>query len=173
MNTPTRSSPTLRWGIGISAIVIVLLDQGTKWWAETTLQFREYNPVIGELLGWRLIYNPGAAFGLAADYTWILTIVAGAAVIGLTVYALRVPNVWWGVGVAALLGGAISHLGDRLFRDPGFGKGEIVDFIDYAGFFVGNVADIFLVGGAIYLVLVSLFQREPTPESDELLAPEN
>ena len=173
MNTPTRSSPTLRWGIGISAIVIVLLDQGTKWWAETTLQFREYNPVIGELLGWRLIYNPGAAFGLAADYTWILSIVAGAAVIGLTVFALRVPNAWWGVGVAALLGGAISHLGDRLFRDPGFGRGEIVDFIDYAGFFVGNVADIFLVGGAIYLVLVSLFQREPTPESDELLAQEN
>lgn len=173
MSTPTRSSPTLRWGIGISAIVIVLLDQATKWWAETTLQFREYNPVIGELLGWRLIYNPGAAFGLAADYTWILTIVAGAAVIGLTVYALRVPNAWWGVGVAALLGGAISHLGDRLFRDPGFGEGEIVDFIDYAGFFVGNVADIFLVGGAIYLVLVSLFQREPTPEADELPAQEN
>lgn len=173
MSTPTRSSPTLRWGIGISAIVIVLLDQATKWWAETTLQFREYNPVIGELLGWRLIYNPGAAFGLAADYTWILTIIAGAAVIGLTVFALRVPNAWWGVGVAALLGGAISHLGDRLFRDPGFGKGEIVDFIDYAGFFVGNVADIFLVGGAIYLVLVSLFQREPTPEADELLAQEN
>lgn len=173
MSTPTRSSPTLRWGIGISAIVIVLLDQATKWWAETTLQFREYNPVIGELLGWRLIYNPGAAFGLAADYTWILTIIAGAAVIGLTVFALRVPNAWWGVGVAALLGGAISHLGDRLFRDPGFGKGEIVDFIDYAGFFVGNVADIFLVGGAIYLVLVSLFQREPTPEADELPAQEN
>lgn len=173
MSTPTRSSPTLRWGVGISAIVIVLLDQGTKWWAETTLQFREYNPVIGELLGWRLIYNPGAAFGLAADYTWILTIVAGAAVIGLTVYALRVPNVWWGVGVAALLGGAISHLGDRLFREPGFGRGEIVDFIDYAGFFVGNVADIFLVGGAIYLVLVSLFQREPTPEVDELPAQES
>ncbi len=173
MTTATASNPTLRWGIGISAIVIVLLDQATKWWAETTLQFREYNPVIGELLGWRLIYNPGAAFGLAADYTWILTILAGAAVVGLTIFALRVPNAWWGVGVAALLGGAISHLGDRLFRDPGFGKGEIVDFIDYAGFFVGNVADIFLVGGAIYLVLVSLFQKDPTPEADELPAQEN
>jgi signal peptidase II len=173
VTTATASNPTLRWGIGISAIVIVLLDQATKWWAETTLQFREYNPVIGELLGWRLIYNPGAAFGLAADYTWILTILAGAAVVGLTIFALRVPNAWWGVGVAALLGGAISHLGDRLFRDPGFGKGEIVDFIDYAGFFVGNVADIFLVGGAIYLVLVSLFQKDPTPEADELPAQEN
>ena len=51
------------------------------------------------------------------------------------------------------LGGAISHLGDRLFREPGFARGEIVDFIDYFGFFVGNVADIALVGGAIAIVL--------------------
>jgi signal peptidase II len=51
--------------------------------------------------------------------------------------------------------------------------GHIVDFIDYAGFFVGNVADIFLVAGAIYLVLVSLFQKDPSPKEDELPAQEN
>jgi len=167
VSTAPTSSPSLHWGIGISAILIVLLDQGTKWWAETTLDLRVYNPVIGELLGWRLVYNPGAAFGIAADFTWILTIVAGAAVVGLTIYAFRVPNAWWGAGVAALLGGAISHLGDRLFRDPGFAVGHIVDFIDYAGFFVGNVADIFLVLGAIYLVLVSLVQKDPSSAPDE------
>jgi signal peptidase II len=162
VSTATTSRPALRWWIGISAILIVVVDQATKWWAETTLEFREYTPVIGDLLGWRLVYNPGAAFGLAADYTWVLTI-----------FAFRVPNAWWGVGVAALLGGAISHLGDRLFRDPGFAVGHIVDFIDYAGFFVGNVADIFLVAGAIYLVLVSLFQKEPKLEEDELPAQES
>lgn len=173
MSTATAPNPTLRWWIGISAILIVVLDQATKWWAETTLEFREYTPVIGDLLGWRLVYNPGAAFGLASGYTWILTILAAAAVIGLTIFALRVPNVWWGVGVAALLGGAISHLGDRLFRDPGFAVGHIVDFIDYAGFFVGNVADIFLVAGAIYLVLVSLIQKDLSPPEGELPAQES
>ena len=173
MSTVTTSSPALRWSIGLSAIAIVLLDQGTKWWAETTLELRDYVPVLGDLLGWRLIYNPGAAFGIAADYTWILTIFAGAAVIGLTIFAFRVPNGWWGAGVAALLGGAISHLGDRLFREPGFAVGHIVDFIDYAGFFVGNVADIFLVAGAIYLVLVSVVQKDPSPVDDELPAQEN
>lgn len=173
MSTVTTSSPALRWSIGLSAIAIVLLDQGTKWWAETTLELRDYVPVLGDLLGWRLIYNPGAAFGIAADYTWILTIFAGAAVIGLTIFAFRVPNGWWGAGVAALLGGAISHLGDRLFRDPGFAVGHIVDFIDYAGFFVGNVADIFLVAGAIYLVLVSVVQKDTSPADDELPAQEN
>jgi signal peptidase II len=102
----------------------------------------------------------------------VLTIVAGVAVIALVVFALRVPNAWWGVGVAALLGGAISHLGDRLFRDPGFATGHIVDFIDYAGFFVGNVADIFLVAGAIYLVLVSLVHTDPSDEPGEPLEQE-
>jgi signal peptidase II len=172
VNSPTKSSPALRWWIGLSALAIVGVDQWTKWWAETSLELFEYHPVIGDLLGWRLVYNPGAAFGLAADYTWVLTIVAGVAVIALVVFALRVPNAWWGVGVAALLGGAISHLGDRLFRDPGFATGHIVDFIDYAGFFVGNVADIFLVAGAIYLVLVSLVHTDPSDEPGEPLEQE-
>ena len=171
----SHTSPphALRWWIGLSALAIVVLDQGTKWWAESTLVLREYHPVIGELLGWRLIYNPGAAFGLASDATWILTLVAAVAVVALVVIAFRTTQVAMGIGIAGMLGGAISHLGDRLLREPGFGEGHIVDFIDYAGFFVGNVADIFLVVGAIYLVLVSLFQKEPKLEEDELPAQES
>lgn len=163
----------LRLATGSAALVIVLVDQLTKWWAESTMELGKYQPVLGDLLGWRLVYNPGAAFGLAADYTWLLTILAAAAVIGLTIFALRNRDPWWAVGIASLLGGAISHLGDRLLREPGFGVGHIVDFIDYAGFFVGNVADIFLVAGALYLILVSLFRHDPTEsEPDELPAQE-
>jgi signal peptidase II len=157
----------LRLLTGLSAVLVVLGDQASKWWAETSLELFEYHPVIGDLLGWRLVYNPGAAFGMAADFTWALTILAGIAVLALTVYGFtnRAPST--AIGIAALLGGAISHLGDRLFRDPGFAVGHIVDFIDYSGFFVGNVADIFLVGGAIYLVIASLFQKDPTSTPDE------
>ncbi len=109
---------------------------------------------------------------MASDFTWILTIFAGLAVVGLTIFAYRNAKISWGVGIAALLGGAISHLGDRVLREPGFGRGHIVDFIDYSGFFVGNVADIFLVLGAIYLVLLSIFQKDvsETPP-DELPEP--
>ena len=45
--------------------------------------------------------------------------------------------------------------------------GHIVDFLDYAGFFVGNVADIALVGGAALLVLASLLQPSETAEPTE------
>ena len=173
MLTTSPRHHRLRLLTGLSAVLVVLGDQASKWWAETSLELFEYHPVIGDLLGWRLVYNPGAAFGMAADFTWALTILAGIAVLALTVYGFtnRAPST--AIGIAALLGGAISHLGDRLFRDPGFAVGHIVDFIDYSGFFVGNVADIFLVGGAIYLVIASLVQKDPTSTPDERPAQEN
>ena len=163
MSASTPSPHPLRLAIGIGSLAIAGLDQLSKAWAEATLTLFAYQPVVGDLLGWRLVYNPGAAFGIAADFTWVLTIFAAVAVMGLVVFALKNHNPWWGLGIASLLGGAMSHLGDRLFRDPGFGEGHIVDFIDYNGFFVGNVADIFLVGGAMYLVLLSLFHKDVTP----------
>ena len=82
MTKPTAPAHRLRLVVGFCALAIVVLDQATKWWAETTLVLREYHPLLGDLLGWRLVYNPGAAFGLAADYTWVLTIFAGVAVVG-------------------------------------------------------------------------------------------
>lgn len=163
--TPPRRLGRVQIGLLLGAVLWIVADQVTKWWAESTLTLREYVPIWGDLLGWRLVYNPGAAFGLAADYTWILTIVAALAVVGLSWFSTRVTHPLWAVGTSALLGGAISHLGDRLFREPGFAVGHIVDFIDYGGFFVGNVADIALVGGAALLVVASLFSspREEDP----------
>lgn len=147
---------TLLW-----AASVVIFDQGTKFWAEATLELGVPVPVIGEAIQWRLIYNPGAAFGIGAEFTWILSIVAALAVVGLAVFVSRITSVPWALAAGALLGGAISHLGDRLFREPGFARGEIVDFIDYFGFFVGNIADIALVGGAIAIVLLSLIGLSP------------
>ena len=138
------------------ALVWIVLDQWSKWWAESELEEWEYVPLWGDIFGFRLVYNPGAAFGMAADFTWILSIIAAIAVVALIVLSLRTDHWLWVIGFGALTGGAISHLGDRLFRDPGFAVGHIVDFLDYAGFFVGNIADIALVGGAGILILATL-----------------
>jgi signal peptidase II len=161
---------TLLWAAGI-----IIIDQATKFWAEATLVPYEGVPVIGEWIQWRLVYNPGAAFGIGGDFTWVLTLVAAIAVVGISIFVARISSVRWALAAGALLGGAISHLGDRLFREPGFARGEIVDFIDYFGIFVGNVADIALVGGAIAIVLLSLIgvsprspePREPAPSLEE------
>ena len=168
-SSPTPTSPAsadepirrvLPWTL-VWAASIILFDQGTKYWAEATLERGVGVPVIGDWIEWRLVYNPGAAFGIGGDYTWILAIVAAIAVVGIAIFVARISSVPWALAGGALLGGAISHLGDRLFREPGFARGEIVDFIDYFGFFVGNVADIALVGGAIAIVLLSLLGVSP------------
>ncbi|MEE2057102.1 signal peptidase II [Rhodococcus artemisiae] len=153
--TPEASRRYLPWIVAVAAVVVIV-DQLTKWWAESTLSDGRAIPVIGEFLQWRLVYNPGAAFGIGGQFTWILTVLAAAAVLGLCIFATRVFNPFWALGVAVLLGGAISHLGDRVFRTPGFARGHVVDFIDYNGFFVGNVADIALVGGAGLLIVLTL-----------------
>ncbi|MBH0780002.1 signal peptidase II [Nocardia bovistercoris] len=159
MRRPHLSALT-RSALALAAGVIVI-DQLTKWWAETSLTPGAANPVIGELIQWRLVYNPGAAFGLAAEHTWILTIIAALAVTALFALAGRMRTRSGAVAVGILLGGAISHLGDRLIRTPGFARGHIVDFIDYNGFFVGNVADIAIVCGVAALALLNIFRIEP------------
>lgn len=58
------------------------------------------------------------------------------------------------------LGGAIGNLTDRLFRQPSFGQGHVVDFINYGNQFVGNIADIAIVGAAVALVSASVLGKE-------------
>ena len=38
---------------------------------------------------------------------------------------------------------------------PGPGRGHVVDFIDYFGLFVGNVADIAIVGAAAFIMVLA------------------
>jgi signal peptidase II len=152
MDTTTSRRAPLVMSI---AVLVLLLDQATKFWAESALTGRAPIPVLGEFLQLRLLYNPGAAFSIGAGSTWIFTIIAAVAVVMLVRYGLQPQTKLRAAALALMLGGATTHLLDRLFRPPGFARGHVVDFIDYNGWFVGNVADIALVGGAILLVLLS------------------
>jgi len=135
----------------------IALDQLTKLWAETALVGQPRTPILGGWFGLVLVYNPGAAFGLGTGFIWVLTVIAGVTAVVLIVVALRTQNLLWSLAVGSMLGGAVSHFFDRLLRGDTLGSGKIVDFIDYGGFFVGNVADIALVGAAIGSVLLSFF----------------
>ncbi|MGO1057337.1 signal peptidase II [Crossiella sp. CA198] len=151
------------------AAVLLVLDQLTKLWAVDALTGQAPIPVIGEFIRFRLLYNPGAAFSLGADSTWVFAILSGVAVIALVWIALRVRSTGWALALGLLLGGASTHLLDRLFRDPGFARGHVVDFIDYNGWFVGNVADIALFFGAVALLVLSFrgINLDGSRESDK------
>jgi signal peptidase II len=148
------------------AALVVAVDQGTKLWAESALADRMPIPVIDGFLRLRLLHNPGAAFSLGAGSTWVFTILAAAAVIVIITVAAKPAKpspTGRAIALGLLLGGAATHLLDRLFRAPGFGRGAVVDFIDYNGWFVGNVADIALTVGAVLLIVLG-FRVEPAGE---------
>ena len=136
------------WALLI-AVVVVFIDQGTKAWAEATLSEHERIPLIGDLLGLQLAYNPGAAFSFGEGSTWVFALIAVAATVTAIVFAFRVRRPGWAIIIGALGGAAASHAGDRLFRAPGFARGHVVDFLAYGNWFIGNVADIVIVTAAI------------------------
>jgi len=149
------------------ALLVILLDQASKFWAEATLTVGESTPIIGDLLRFQLIYNPGAAFSIGVGFTWIFTIIAAVAVVALAIFAWRVTSPAWAILLGLLLGGATTHLGDRLFREPSFAQGHVVDFIGYGNLFIGNVADIVIVGCGVFGVILMArgvpFRKEPAP----------
>ncbi len=136
------------------ALLVVLIDQGTKAWAEATLSEYERIPLVGDLLGLQLAYNPGAAFSFGADSTWVFAVVAVAAAVTAIVFAFRVRRPGWAIVIGALGGAAASHAGDRLFRQPGFAQGHVVDFLAYGNWFIGNIADIVIVTAAVAAALL-------------------
>ena len=178
-STPTRSfrASRLAWPTFVIAVVVILLDQGSKVWAEAALSDGQVIPVIGDLIRFVLVYNPGAAFSIGTGFTWIFTIVAGIAVIAIAVFAWRVTSRAWSILLGLLLGGAATHLGDRLFREPSFAQGHVVDFIGYGNLFIGNVADIVIVGCGVFGVILMArgvrFRAEPVAaQAPEPVVPE-
>lgn len=138
------------------AVVVVAVDQATKTWALSALTEGERTPVLGDLLGVTLVFNPGAALSIATGMTWILTLAALAVTVVVLRVASRLGSRTWAVALGLLLGGAVGNLIDRLFREPGVGRGEVVDFIAYADWFVGNVADIAIVAAAGLMIWLGM-----------------
>ncbi|WP_375085182.1 signal peptidase II [Microbacterium sp. LS_15] len=130
-----------------------------KYLTIENLPLQEPVPVLGEFLQLYYVRNPGAAFSLGSDVTWIFTIALAvvAAVIVWKAFGLR--SRLWAVVLGGLLGGVLGNLTDRLFRDPGFPMGHVVDMISMPWMMpaIFNVADIFIVTGMISVALLVVF----------------
>ncbi len=141
----------------VLAALVLAVDQLTKQWALSALEVGEpQRNLVGELLSLRLVLNPGAALGIGEGYTWVLTILVVVVIAVIVRVIGKIRSRAWAVTLGLLLGGALGNLLDRLFRDPGFARGHVVDFIGYGNWFTGNVADIAIVVAAVLLALLSL-----------------
>lgn len=136
---------------------VYLLDQFTKYLVVENLALGERMPLLGEVLQLRHVKNSGAAFSFGADTTWVFSIVAALVTVLILVFAPRIRATSWAVVFGMLLGGNLGNLTDRLIREPGFGQGHVVDFLELWGFpAIFNVADSAIVLSVCVFVLLTV-----------------
>nr|WP_314842864.1 signal peptidase II [uncultured Microbacterium sp.] len=159
--------------VAILAAVVLAADQFVKYLTVENLPLQKPVPVLGEFLQLYYVRNPGAAFSLGSEVTWIFTI-ALAVVAGIIVWkAFGLHSRLWAVVLGCLLGGVLGNLGDRLFREPGFPVGHVVDMISMPWMMpaIFNVADMFIVTGMISVALLVVFglRFDGTRERDHVV----
>ncbi|WP_242492235.1 signal peptidase II [Agromyces binzhouensis] len=140
------------------AITVYAVDQVSKYFVVTTLAEGETVQVIGDVLHWQFVRNPGAAFSFASGMTWVFTILAAGVITFIIWFARRIRSVAWALVFGLLLGGVLGNLTDRLFREPGFGIGHVIDFISTPWMLpaIYNVADIAIVSSMILFMILTI-----------------
>ncbi len=156
-------------GYYLIAIVLLVLDQITKFYFENTLEFGQSIEVIPPVFSWTLAYNYGAAFSFLAEQSgwqkWFFSVL-GIVVAGFIIsYLRKVPKAapLLSFGLALVLGGAIGNVIDRIIH------GHVIDFIhvhyaDVWHYPIFNIADIGICVGMALVVIDMLFlekKRQP------------
>jgi len=148
--------------------VVLILDQGSKWFADSLLGPHDAVPLL-PFLDLRKAYNPGAAFSFLSDASgWQRWFFSGLAVLIIGVLVVWLRQLPRGQGrvalaLALILGGAAGNLVDRVLY------GHVIDFIDlYYGAWhwpTFNIADSAITLGAVLLILDALLgRRAAAPE---------
>ncbi|WP_448004392.1 signal peptidase II [Agromyces bauzanensis] len=141
-----------------AALVVYGLDQLSKYLVVTNLTEGEVVPVLGTLLQWQFVRNPGAAFSLASGMTWIFTILAAGVITFIVWFARRIRSIAWALVFGLLLGGVLGNLTDRLLREPSFGLGHVIDFISTPWLIpaIYNFADIAILSSMVLFMLLTI-----------------
>ena len=130
------------------AILILCVDQLTKFIIHKNLLLNQSFPVIRGIFHLTLIHNRGAAFGILKNKIPLFIFSSVLAVILIYFYLkkdkqknLSIPT----LALSLILGGALGNLVDRIFL------GYVVDFLDFRVWPVFNLADSAITIGAILL----------------------
>lgn len=167
--------------LSLAALVIVI-DQASKLAVKgfsflgishPGMELYESHSIIGDLLRFTYVENPGMAFGLNFDMPVVLSLFSIGASVFL-VYLLRQTEregiTGLRVALALILGGAVGNLIDRVFYGIAYGyatvfHGRVVDFVDINipnvnlfgfsldRFYVFNIADAAVTIGVLLLLI--------------------
>lgn len=147
------------------SLLVILLDQLTKYWAMMSLMPFESTPVF-PMLNWTLAFNTGSAFSfLATSGAWHLWFFAGFSALislGIIIWIIRLQESAYQffqqvLALALILSGAIGNLIDRIRI------GYVIDFIDfhYKAYHwpIFNLADTAICLGGIWLAIIWLKEK--------------
>lgn len=155
---PTARSPSRRLlylAVVMVVVPVYVADQLTKAWAAANLQPDQPRELIGSVLQLNLTRNSGAAFSIATGATWILTLIACSVVVFVVITARRLGSRGWAMALGLLLAGSLGNLTDRMFRAPGPGQGQVVDFLQLPHYPIFNIADSAIVSAAVLIVVMA------------------
>ena len=141
-----------------TAVVVAAADLAVKAAASRILPARGTVDLPGPV-DLRLLFNPGAAFGLGAALpAEAVVTVTGLVVVGVAILAWRMaPTLGRAgrAGMALVLGGAAGNVTDRAFDEV------VTDYLHTGWWPTFNLADVAIVTGAGLLLLHS-FRQPPT-----------
>jgi len=145
----------------IITVIVVIIDQLTKYIIVKTIPFGESIPVIDRFFYLTLHKNPGAAWGILQNSRVMFLIMIPVISLVIVFFLIRKNNSFLRLSLAIILGGAIGNYIDRIF------EGQVTDFLQfYIGtypFPIFNVADIAITCGTFLLAIYILFiYKEPT-----------
>lgn len=141
------------------AVLVITLDQASKFWAVASLGFHQPVPII-PFFNLTLMHNTGAAFSFLANETgwqrWFFSVLA-LVVSGALIHWLRTlrrDEIAMGLALNMILGGALGNVFDRLYY------GYVIDFLDLYyqqwHFPAFNIADSAITIGAFIIAFDAL-----------------
>ncbi|MEY1792825.1 signal peptidase II [Streptococcus pyogenes] len=135
----------------LSLILLVALDQLSKFWIVSHIALGEVKSFIPGIVSLTYLQNNGAAFSILQDQQWFFVVIT-VLVIGYAIYYLATHphlNIWKQLALLLIISGGIGNFIDRLRL------AYVIDMIhlDFMDFAIFNVADSYLTVGVILLVI--------------------
>ncbi len=166
----------------VPAVLVLGLDQLTKWIVRTSETLQDYTIIEG-WLEFYLVKNEGMAMGIDILPTWAISVIAILATVGILIYlfkTMKEAKVGYLICMGLVLGGAFGNISDRLFMGYVYGyggvlEGHVIDFIHFSLRvwnkpvfpYIFNVADIAI---SVSIIVLFVFNRRLLKlESDEEL----
>lgn len=145
MQAPAIGSSGGRLAAGAVVLLVLGADQLSKSLVVAA------RPAAGDgVVAVRLVRNTGASFGIGSADPVAVMLVSAAVLAVVAVLLARTASRGGALFLAAVLGGALGNLADRLFRSPGPGRGAVIDWIHLWGYpATFNLADVAIRAGAV------------------------